>query len=115
MKTKTKHTAEPWDARDDDGTGTVPCVLAKQVTAAGNFYVAQCNVFADAQRIVACVNALAGVEDPEKTVADMRAALGDLLWEVMHDKKPSADLVASSFQAFNRARGLEPGGRGGAE
>lgn len=47
--THEKHTPGPWDAWDDDGTGTLPCVLAKQVTAFGNFYVAQCNNFADAR------------------------------------------------------------------
>jgi hypothetical protein len=54
MKTKTaKHTPGPWKAHDDDGTGTLPCVLSDKVNAGGNFYVAQCNVFADAQLIAA--------------------------------------------------------------
>jgi hypothetical protein len=47
----TTHTPGPWTAHDDDGTGTLPCVLANQVTTYGNFYVAQCNVYADAKLI----------------------------------------------------------------
>lgn len=53
MTRSISHTPGPWEAWDDDGTGTLPCVLAKQVTDYGNFYVAQCNVFADAQFIAA--------------------------------------------------------------
>ena len=45
------HTPGPWKAYDDDGTGTLPCVLSGKVNAGGNFYVAQCNVFADARLI----------------------------------------------------------------
>ena len=47
------HTPGPWRACDDDGTGTLPCVLANQVTSYGNFYVAQCNVYDDARFIAA--------------------------------------------------------------
>lgn len=43
-----KVTPRPWTAHDDYGTGTLPCVLSDKVNAGGNFYVAQCNVFADA-------------------------------------------------------------------
>jgi hypothetical protein len=50
---ETKHTPGPWTAHDDDGTGTLPCVLSDKVNAGGNFYVAQCNVFEDAQLIAA--------------------------------------------------------------
>jgi len=46
-------TPGPWEARDDDGTGTLPCVLSDKVNAGGNFYVAQCNVFSDAVAIAA--------------------------------------------------------------
>ena len=55
-----KHTptpsALPGEAWDDDGTGTLPCILAKQVTAFGNFYVAQRNNFHDAAFIVRACN-----------------------------------------------------------
>lgn len=55
---ETKHTPGPWTAWDDDGTGTLPCVLAEQVTTYGNFYVAQCNVFDDARLISAAPDLL---------------------------------------------------------
>jgi len=56
---KTKHTLGPWTAHDDDGTGTLPCVLSDKVTAGGNFYVAQCNIFEDAVAIAAIPDLLA--------------------------------------------------------
>lgn len=55
---KTNYTPGPWTARDDDGTGTLPCVLSDKVNAGGNFYVAQCNVFEDARLIAAAPNLL---------------------------------------------------------
>jgi len=39
------------EIHDDDGTGTLPCVLSAHVTEYGNFYVAQCNNYADARLI----------------------------------------------------------------
>ena len=51
-----EHTPGPWEAHDDDGTGTLPCVLSGKVNAGGNFYVAQCNVYADAEFIVRAAN-----------------------------------------------------------
>ena len=56
------HTPGPWTAWDDDGTGTLPCVLSESVTNAGNFYVAQCNVFEDARLIAAAPDLLAACE-----------------------------------------------------
>lgn len=46
-----KHTPGPWTAWDDDGTGTLPCVLSDKLNAGGNFYVAQCNNYGDARAI----------------------------------------------------------------
>ena len=43
----------PWTAYDDDGTGTLPCVLSAHVNRGGNFYVAQSNVYEDARLIAA--------------------------------------------------------------
>lgn len=51
-------TPGPWDAHDDDGTGTLPCVLSPSVNAGGNFYVAQCNSYADAALIAAAPDLL---------------------------------------------------------
>ncbi len=55
----TQHTPGSWTAHDDDGTGTLPCVLSDKVNAGGNFYVAQCNVFADARLIASAPDLLA--------------------------------------------------------
>ena len=51
--TSTSPTPGPWEAHDDDGTGTLPCVLSDKVNAGGGFYVAQCNNFEDAKLIAA--------------------------------------------------------------
>lgn len=59
----TTHTPGPWRAHDDDGTGTLPCVLSDQVNAGGNFYVAQCNVYADASLIAAAPEMVALLRD----------------------------------------------------
>ncbi len=57
------HTPGPWTAHDDDGTGTLPCVLSEKVNAGGNFYVAQCNVFADARLIAKAPEMLTALKD----------------------------------------------------
>lgn len=59
---QTNHSAAPWTAHDDDGTGTLPCVLSDKVTSFGNFYIAQCNVYADARLIAAAPDLLAALE-----------------------------------------------------
>lgn len=56
------HTPGPWAAHDDDGTGTLPCVLSDKVNPGGNFYVAQCNVFEDAKLIASAPDLLEALE-----------------------------------------------------
>ena len=58
----TQHTQGPWQYIPDDGTGTLPAVLSAHVNAGGNFYVAQCNVDADARLIAATLDMLAALE-----------------------------------------------------
>jgi hypothetical protein len=57
-KVRAEFTPGPWEAHDDDGTGTLPCVLSDKVNAGGNFYVAQCNVFEDARLIASAPDLL---------------------------------------------------------
>lgn len=52
------HTPGPWTAHDDDGTGTLPCVLSDKVNKGGNFYVAQCNNYEDAALIASAPDLL---------------------------------------------------------
>ena len=68
----TKHTPGPWEAHDDDGTGTLPCVLSDKVNAGGNFYVAQCNVFEDARLIASASDLL----DACKAIANLANGQG---------------------------------------
>jgi hypothetical protein len=60
---KAQHTPKPWMARDDEGTGTLPCVLAEQALAIGGyFYIAQCNLYADARLFAAAPDLLTALE-----------------------------------------------------
>ena len=75
-----KHTPEPWhyDSCDDKAHPTVK---------AGEYFITDCcscamplgieeePMIANAKRIVACVNALAGIEDPAAFVEQAKAAL----------------------------------------
>jgi hypothetical protein len=62
-KTKLKHTPGPWKAHDNDGTGTLPCVLSEKINAGGNWYVAQCHVYEDALLVAAAPELLAAIEE----------------------------------------------------
>lgn len=75
----TKHTAEPWSIHNNIGrkseTGIIadaaPCIIATM----SNADVWPLEAQANAQRIVSCVNSLAGIEEPEKTAPEMVEAL----------------------------------------
>jgi hypothetical protein len=75
-----KHTAEPWvtngvDIRKSEG---VPMLLAIMYTGIG----AELNEYdfrANAQRIVDCVNACAGMNDPATEIATLRARVAELV------------------------------------
>lgn len=65
-----KHTKEPWHNSTDirqieSGDGTVICIVSGSVSNK--------STVADAKRIVACVNACADMEDPEREIAAIRA------------------------------------------
>lgn len=63
--TPPEHTPEPWIAGDN------------AIAGADGATVAYIGSVADGDRIVACVNALAGVDDPAVALAEIRAALVD--------------------------------------
>ena len=80
-KSETRHTPGPWEAHDDDGTGTLPCVLSDKVNAGGNFYVAQCNVFEDARLIATApelLEALKGIVMSYDDKGGHRVGEGDI-------------------------------------
>jgi hypothetical protein len=90
-ETKAKWTEEPWEL-DEHGYRILATVKGFKPTAAHpEFVVAQCSTYccgesagqrANASRIVACVNALSGIEDP----AAMREELIELKSLVNSDK-----------------------------
>lgn len=61
----TKHSPEPWFA---DYNGGEPEIYQGKV---GGDCIAQSIDIHDAERAVACVNSLAGIEDPEKAVREL--------------------------------------------
>lgn len=94
--TTTKHTAEPWQTFQSDAGGIVADDKGNTLASlpwAGDNHDPEAN----AARIVACVNACAGIDDPVKAINGAKAAL-----KVMADM-----LVGSgSQQARNALRAL---------
>jgi len=58
----TQHTPGPWTYSPSLGEG-LPAVLSEHVNEGGNFYVAQCNVDADARLIAAAPALLAAAKE----------------------------------------------------
>lgn len=108
-----RHTAEPWKAEasnrivsTDTGWGIGECF----VTTAQPLPLASAN----AARIVACVNACAGMEDPEKAISKALLALNDAKRRLMNHsvsglEEASADsAVWDSIKSALRALGGQP-------
>jgi hypothetical protein len=86
----TKHTPEPWEQRVKDlderthpayreikaGCGYYVDINQKEKGFGITGYISE----QDASRIVACVNACAGMEDPAKEIASLRARIAELEW-----------------------------------
>ncbi len=64
-----KHTPEPWKSKG--------CVIRKdgffEGKARDNAYIGECDAEENSVRIVACVNACAGMENPAEEIAKLRA------------------------------------------
>ena len=73
---KATYTPGPWTAYDDDGTGTLPCVLSASVNEGGNYYVAQCNNYADAMLISAVPELLAALIAAETCLHNRHVTTG---------------------------------------
>jgi hypothetical protein len=74
-ETKSKHTAEPWQVKPGFSDGP-------EIFSSDDFFIAEANGAqssledqANAKRIVSCVNACAGMEDPANAIAQARVAL----------------------------------------
>ncbi len=91
-----KYTPGPWTAHDDDGTGTLPCVLSDKVNAGGSFYVAQCNVFADAVLISAAPDLLEACRYVVKYHREHDSGEGELF---------GLDFVTTCIAAIDKAEG----------
>ena len=76
MENKTTHTSEPWTYSQDGIWGPRGTIIANMVHTA--YEPEKSQVVANAIRIVACVNACAGI-NPE-AMQDLLVALQDLLY-----------------------------------
>lgn len=80
MSSTTKHTAEPWriwhgnERRTRIGNGMTDVAICED-----NAPMAKDEHKANASRIVACVNACAGMEDPTRVLLQVRTALRDMI------------------------------------
>jgi len=75
----TKHTPEPWVYRPYPN----PKIMSCEISSSGSVIAAVCSLPLgigenNAARIVACVNACAGMEDPAKEIATLRARIAEL-------------------------------------
>jgi hypothetical protein len=133
-----KHTPEPWQFKDTEmkitGTGDLFCLqVIANVTPKMDFAKGMGTQCANAARIVACVNACAGMDDPakymegvtilEKTYHDLQAekailrnerdellaALENLIaWANIKDGSPSQQLRDDAMTAITKAKGVNP-------
>ena len=96
MNETQKHTPGPWDFMPPLGEG-LPAVLSKHVNEGGNFYVAQCNIDADARLIAAAPELLAA----------LTAALGCMV------ARPAGSRTADEARAFDAIRAAIAKAEGG--
>jgi hypothetical protein len=76
MDTKPTHTPEPWHDKEGRLIGSDGNVIARLMAPDTIFSSVK---RADVDRIVACVNAMAGIADPEGAIKVARSALARLL------------------------------------
>ncbi len=69
MQHEMKHTAEPWHREDFAGGGRRYCA----VSGYGGKHITDYVAREDADRMTACVNALAGITDPDAFVKRVKA------------------------------------------
>ena len=96
--TQDRHTPEPWICREHTfGPAAEPTSLWKIVmTADGNFtYVAEQLTEANARRIVACVNACAGMDDPATMILAIRKSNEKRYVEIAVLKQQRDELAAA--------------------
>ena len=106
------HTPGPWTAHDDDGTGTLPCVLSDKVNASGTFYVAQCNVWDDARLIAKAPEMLEAFEGLVEAIKAMQLACDEWAAEFTQKKRAMDwgvvnDAYVKASRAIRKAEGRE--------
>lgn len=111
-ETKTKHTAEPWKRH-----GVHPHYILAEVdggkvaTVATTYQSKSCDLEANAARIVACINACAGVDDPLEAIQVLRDTRDHLKGiediEGNATRLPASEINAlcDLFRRINRALG----------
>lgn len=93
-----KHTPEPWKAYVNPRNGAIGVysITTENDVAGCNHLGLPANARkANANRIVACVNACAGIEDPASAISDAREAL-ELALEVIEATGPGSYPIAEN-------------------
>lgn len=90
--TKAKHTAEPWRVAP-----TAPDTILADVKV-GGCYSGHPEDFANAARIISCVNACAGMEDPVALFTDMRSRLNKLASSLLFHNLTELSAEADSLR-----------------
>ena len=106
-----KHTPEPWELRKMHGTE-----MWGAKSHISDWFVFEFALEKDAARIVACVNACAGMDDPAAEIERLRAERGELLaalenliaWANIKDGSPSQQLRDDAMTAIAKAKGVTP-------
>lgn len=100
---KPQHTPGPWYFRPDDSS------VEAQTPTGYNFRVANCadsfaldseTMKANAERIVACVNACEGIPDPEKVIRNMKGMLEDAAFQLERLTGDNLEVYARTYAAL---------------
>lgn len=114
--TTPKHTPEPWMVRDERSSlRIVGGVENRTWIATMTGSVSDPESMADASRIIACVNACAGMEDPAAEIARLRAELAEATAALLNERGEGEPPGEGWTVRIDRDRGVlwtMPNGRG---
>ncbi len=96
MSTAPKHTPEPWSHNVGDPAGDP----TDSRIYSGDCSVTEATGPADAARIVACVNACAGITDPAATLAEVRKTLERCIMALAANGAPNCEAAKESRAAL---------------
>ena len=96
---ETTHTPEPWEVYSDKYSSLVVKAISEQKQ---NLVVSSGVNRADAQRIVACVNAMAGIEDPGAFMEVVKQLKLDAAERIMRENKELKESLLETSEALDK-------------